>query len=87
MRVFAPVSGMRPYDLTFCATLDDLVGCWSRASGQDLAGWAEQWLRAEGTTAIVLDADGAVVQDVPRRQRIGIGSTTWTGTASCTAAA
>jgi len=24
------------------ATLDDLVGCWSRASGQDLAGWAEQ---------------------------------------------
>jgi aminopeptidase N len=55
------------------ATLDDLVGCWSRASGQDLAGWAEQWLRAEGTTAIRLDADGAVVQDVPRRQRIGIG--------------
>ena len=55
------------------ATLDDLVGCWSRASGQDLAGWAEQWLRAEGTTAIRLDGDGAVVQDVPRRQRIGIG--------------
>jgi aminopeptidase N len=24
------------------ATLDDLVGCWSRACGQDLAGWAEQ---------------------------------------------
>ena len=55
------------------ATLDDLVGCWSRASGQDLAGWAEQWLRAEGTTAIRLDGDGSVVQDVPRRQRIGIG--------------
>ena len=55
------------------ATLDDLVGCWSRSSGQDLAGWAEQWLRAEGTTAIRLDADGAVIQDVPRRQRIGIG--------------
>ena len=55
------------------ATLDDLVGCWSRASGQDLAGWAEQWLRAEGTTTIWLDGDGAVVQDVPRRQRIGIG--------------
>jgi aminopeptidase N len=56
-----------------CATLDDLVGCWSRASGQDLAGWADQWLRAEGATAIRLDADGAVVQDVPRRQRVGIG--------------
>lgn len=55
------------------ATLDDLVGCWSRASGQDLAGWAEQWPRAEGTTAIRLDGTGAVVQDVPRRQRIGIG--------------
>jgi aminopeptidase N len=55
------------------ATLDDLVGCWSRASGQDLAGWAEQWLRAEGATTIRLDGNGAVVQDVPRRQRIGIG--------------
>jgi aminopeptidase N len=55
------------------ATLDDLVGCWSLASGQDLAEWAEQWLRAEGTTTISLDGDGAVVQDVPRRQRIGIG--------------
>jgi aminopeptidase N len=55
------------------ATLDDLVGCWSRASGQDLAGWAEQWLRAEGTSTIRLDGNGAVVQDVPRRQRIGIG--------------
>jgi aminopeptidase N len=55
------------------ATLDDLVGCWSRASGQDLAGWAEQWLRTEGATTIRLDGDGAVVQDVPRRQRIGIG--------------
>jgi aminopeptidase N len=55
------------------ATLDDLVGCWSRASGQDLAGWADQWLRTEGTTTIRLDGDDAVVQDVPRRQRIGIG--------------
>jgi aminopeptidase N len=50
-------------------TVDDLVGCWSRASGQDLAGWADQWLRAEGTTTIRLDETGAVVQDVPRRQR------------------
>jgi aminopeptidase N len=55
------------------ATLDDLVGCWSRASGQDLAGWAGQWLRAEGTTTVTLDGTGAVTQDVPRRQRIGIG--------------
>jgi aminopeptidase N len=55
------------------ATLDDLVECWSRASGQDLAGWAEQWLRAEGTTTIWLDGTDAVVQEMPRRQRIGIG--------------
>ena len=55
------------------ATLDDLVGSWSRSSGQDLAGWAEQWLRAEGATTIWLDGNGAVVQDVPRRQRVGIG--------------
>jgi aminopeptidase N len=55
------------------ATLDDLVGCWSRASGQDLVGWADQWLRAEGATTIWLDGNGAVAQDVPRRQRIGIG--------------
>jgi aminopeptidase N len=55
------------------ATLDDLVGCWSRASGQDLAGWAEQWLRTEGTTTIFQEESGAVVQDVPRRQRVAIG--------------
>ena len=55
------------------ATLDDLVGCWSRASGQDLAGWAGQWLRAEGATTIRLDGSDAVTQDAPRRQRIGIG--------------
>jgi aminopeptidase N len=55
------------------ATLDDLVESWSRASGQDLAGWAEQWLRAEGTTTIWLDGTDAVVQEMPRRQRIGIG--------------
>jgi aminopeptidase N len=68
--------GLSEYLTTFAfssATLDDLVGCWSRASGQDLAGWAEQWLRAEGATTIRLDGDGTVVQDVPRRQRIGIG--------------
>ena len=55
------------------ATLDDLVGCWSRASGQDLVGWAGQWLRAEGATTIRLDGSDAVAQDVPRRQRVGIG--------------
>jgi len=64
--------GLSDYLTTFAfgsATLDDLIGCWSRASGQDLAGWADQWLRAEGTTAIQLDADGAVIQDGCRGRR------------------
>jgi aminopeptidase N len=55
------------------AALDDLVGCWSRASGQDLSGWAEQWLRTAGTPTIRLDEAGAVLQDIPSRQRVGIG--------------
>src|SRR5262249_11010560 len=55
------------------APRDARAGCWSRASGQALAGWAEQWLRAEGATTIWPDGNGAVVQAVPRRQRIGIG--------------
>jgi aminopeptidase N len=55
------------------AMLSDLVRCWSRASGQELDSWAEQWLRTEGTPTIRLDDDGAVIQDLPRRQRIGIG--------------
>jgi aminopeptidase N len=55
------------------ATLDDLVACWSRASGQDLVSWAQEWLRSEGNTTIRLDGTDAVIQDVPRRQRIGIG--------------
>src|SRR5690606_21647866 len=27
------------------ATLDDLLGAWSRASGRDLSDWAQRWLR------------------------------------------
>jgi aminopeptidase N len=68
-------------------TMDDLVGCWSRASGHNLAGWAEQWLRSEGTTTIQSGGNGTVVQDVPRRQKIGIGLYDLDGMASCTAAA
>ncbi|HEX4090749.1 MAG TPA: M1 family aminopeptidase [Trebonia sp.] len=72
----ALLSGLSDYLTRYAfgsATLDDLVRCWSRASGQDLAGWAGQWLRDEGTPTIRLDGGGAVVQDLPRRQRIGIG--------------
>jgi aminopeptidase N len=69
--------GLRDYLARYggaATTQDDLVGCWSRASGRDLSGWAEQWLRAPGVNTLrpqlTLAADGtvrslAVVQDPP----------------------
>ena len=83
--------GLRAYLASYggaAATLDDLVGCWSRASGRDLSGWAEQWLRTAGVNLLrpelTLAADGtvrslAVVQDPPsaagplRTHRVAIG--------------
>ena len=64
------------------AALEDLIGCLSRACGGDLAGWADEWLRAEGASALrpelTAAPDGtigslAVTQDRPRAQLIGIG--------------
>jgi aminopeptidase N len=64
------------------AALDDLVGCWSRACGRDLAGWADEWLRTEGVSTLRPDLtaapDGtigsfAIRQDTPRTHVIGIG--------------
>jgi aminopeptidase N len=55
------------------ATLDDLIGCWSQASGRELAGWGRQWLRTAGVPTIWLDEPGTVRQDEPRWQRVGIG--------------
>ncbi len=69
--------GLRDYVTAYggtATTLGDLVGCWSRASGRDLSGWAEQWLRTPGVNTLrpelTLAADGtvrslAVVQDPP----------------------
>jgi aminopeptidase N len=63
------------------ARLDDLVGCWSRASGRDLAGWADAWLRTAGTprlAATLTEAPDAtiasltVTQDLPRPHRVGV---------------
>jgi Peptidase family M1 domain len=63
------------------ASLDDLVACWSRASGRDLTGWAEEWLRTSGTPrlAVRLPAPGdaataalTVTQDLPRPHRVGV---------------
>jgi aminopeptidase N len=55
------------------ATLDDLIECWSQASGRELAGWGDQWLRTEGVPTIWLDEQGMVRQDMPRWQRVGVG--------------
>jgi aminopeptidase N len=64
------------------ASLDDLIGCLSRASGRELAGWADEWLRTEGASTLRPEltpaADGtigsfAVLADVPRTHLIGIG--------------
>lgn len=81
----AVTSGLSDYLTRFArqgsARLDDLVACWSRSSGRDLAGWADAWLRTTGTprlSATLTEAPGAtiasltVTQDLPRPQRIGV---------------
>ncbi len=76
--------GLRAYLATYggaATTLDDLVGCWSRASGRDLSGWAEQWLRTAGVNTLrpelALAGDGtvrslAVAQDPPPQDAAGV---------------
>ena len=63
------------------ARLDDLVACWSRASGRDLTGWAQAWLRSPGTPRLAARltqspdariASLTVTQDVPRPHRVGV---------------
>jgi aminopeptidase N len=70
------------YRASGVAALDDLIACLSRASGRDLAGWADEWLRTEGASTLrpelTAAPDGtigslAVTQDRPRTQLIGIG--------------
>ncbi len=60
-------AGLRDYLTRYggaATTLTDLVGCWSAASGRDLAGWAEQWLRTPGVNTLrpelTLAPDGTV---------------------------
>jgi aminopeptidase N len=60
-------AGFRDYLTRYggtAATLADLVGCWSRASGRDLSGWGEQWLRTPGVNTLrpelTLAPDGAI---------------------------
>jgi aminopeptidase N len=62
-------------------SLDDLIACWSEASGRDLAAWADEWLRTTGTPALTAELaeapDGriaalTVTQDLPRTHRVGV---------------
>ncbi|SCG61359.1 aminopeptidase N [Micromonospora zamorensis] len=77
------------------ATLDDLLASLSIASGRDLSGWAELWLRRPQVNTlraeVAVDADGhyaevAVVQTAPaphkvlRPHRIGVGRYSMDGT-------
>jgi aminopeptidase N len=65
------------------ATLADLLGALSRASGRDLSGWAEMWLRRPGVTTLraAVTRDGDTYAEVaveqsgpdPRPHKIGIG--------------
>jgi aminopeptidase N len=77
--------GLADYLIRFAdqgtARLDDLIACWSRVSGRDLAGWADGWLRTAGTPRLgammTETADGAiasltVTQDLPRPHRVGV---------------
>jgi aminopeptidase N len=78
-------AGLRDYLRRFgggTASLDDLIGCWSRSSGRDLGGWAREWLRTEGASTLRASAEAgpdgtlavlAVEQDEPRTHRLGIG--------------
>jgi aminopeptidase N len=90
----ALLAGLRDYLTRYggaTATLDDVVACWSRASGRDLTGWAQDWLRTPGVNTLrpqlTLTADGtvgsfAVGQDpapVLRTHRVQIGAYTAAG--------
>jgi aminopeptidase N len=64
------------------AGLDDLIACWSRSSGRDLGGWADEWLRTEGASTLrgtlAAAPDGTIGsltirQDEPRTHRLRIG--------------
>lgn len=83
--------GLRDYLTSYAwssTSVDDIVRCWSKASGRDLVGWARQWFKLAGVNTlrpeIVTAPDGtvtaaAVIQDPPpgdtelRTHRISIG--------------
>ncbi len=64
------------------ARTQDLVGCWSRAAGRDLTGWARDWLHTAGTpqlrAELTVAPDGtvgslAIASSPARTQWVGVG--------------
>ncbi len=58
------VAGLRDYFDRFAFSntrLDDLMDCYSRASGRDLSGWTRTWLDEAGADVVSLEGDELVV--------------------------
>ena len=57
------------------ATFDDLLGALEEASGRDLSGWAEKWLRTTGPSTLrpEIGEHFAVLQEDPRPHRVRVG--------------
>ena len=73
------VEGLRDYFARYAFTntrLDDLMDCYSRASGRDLSAWTKAWLDEAGTDVISLAGDELVVETTddqePRPHRLDI---------------
>ena len=65
------------------ATFADLLGALEEASGRDLSGWAEQWLRTTGVSVLrpEIGETFAVLQEQPRPHRVRVGLYTLEGDA------
>ena len=65
------------------ATFADLLGALEDASGRDLSGWAEQWLRTTGVSVLrpEIGETFAVLQEEPRPHRVRVGLYTLEGDA------
>ena len=57
------------------ATFDDLLSALEEASGRDLSGWAEKWLRTTGPSTLrpEIGETFAVLQKDPRPHRVRVG--------------
>ncbi|MBA5244319.1 aminopeptidase N [Corynebacterium haemomassiliense] len=57
------------------ATFADLLGALEEASGRDLSGWAEKWLRTTGPSTLrpEIGERFAVLQEDPRPHRVRVG--------------